>query len=158
MGGYDTAQYCRSGHLITQQYGDEMEQRQSFCSVCGSATLAECEECHTSILGAYSANQFNFYPSPRPNYCRGCGHAHPWLAERLAAAKDLIATEGQLSADDRQQIAQSLSDIASDGPRTELAVIRVKRLVQEAGTTVGDALYRIAIDLASETAKRLLVP
>jgi hypothetical protein len=49
--GYDTAQVCLSGHVITNSAEDYPHHRQDFCSDCGQRTIMACEHCQTPIRG-----------------------------------------------------------------------------------------------------------
>jgi hypothetical protein len=51
----------------------------------------------------------------------------------------------------------ALRDIGSDTARTELAAARFKRLAKKAGHAASEGLYKIAIDLASEAAKKTIL-
>jgi hypothetical protein len=58
---------------------------------------------------------------------------------------------------ERQQLPGIIDDLASGGPRTELAVGRVKRIIKKVGPAVGSGLQKIVMDVASEAAKKLLL-
>jgi len=74
----------------------------------------------------------------------------------LEASRELIAELEGLSEEEKQLLEISLEDIAVDGPRTELAATRIKRLLGKAGQGAGSALYKVIIDYASETTVKLL--
>jgi len=57
---------------------------------------------------------------------------------------------------ERQQLPGIIDDLASEGPRTEFAADRFKRIMQKVGPTVGSVFQRVAVDVMSETAKKLL--
>jgi hypothetical protein len=94
--------------------------------------------------------------SPRPNHCHNCGKPLPWVTEKLKAGHELIALLDKLSPSEKADLERSLEDILGNGPRTELGVARLKRLLTKAGKGAGEMIYRIALDLASEAAKKLL--
>jgi hypothetical protein len=73
----------------------------------------------------------------------------------LKAAGDLI-DESELSPEDKATLTKSVSDLAKSGPDVEVASLRFKRLAAKAGKAVSDGLYRIAVDVASEAAKKAL--
>ncbi len=47
--------------------------------------------------------------------------------------------------------------MAVDTPQTELSVSRFKKLALKAGQTVGGSLYKMAVEIASEAAKKALL-
>lgn len=89
-----------------------------------------------------------------PNFCHACGKPLPWMAEKLEAARDLADDLEGISADDRAKLRTALDDIAAGGPRAELAAARIKRTLGKASTVVGQALWKISVELASEAAKK----
>ena len=92
-----------------------------------------------------------------PNYCHGCGNPFPWAAERIKAAKEHAGELEGLDPAERALLQEAIEDLAQDGPRTALGASRFKKLTQKAGQSAGSGLYKIAVDLASETAKKLLL-
>ena len=59
--------------------------------------------------------------------------------------------------DEKSRLKSVIDDLAIDGPRTELAASRFKKLMLKAGQAVGSAFYKIAVDVASDAAKRPLI-
>lgn len=62
-----------------------------------------------------------------------------------------------VSPDDRAKLKTAIEDVAGGGPRAEAGAVRIKKMIGKAGTTVGQALWRISIDVASEAAKKILI-
>jgi len=93
-----------------------------------------------------------------PSYCGSCGEPLPWTQRRLDAAAELAAEAADLTADERAQFEESLVAISSDTPQTQLAAVRVKKVLAKAGNVAGGALRDILVDIASETAKKILWP
>lgn len=96
---------------------------------------------------------FEYHP---PNYCYNCGEAFPWTAERIAAAQTLADESDGLTEEEKKQLKASIPDLTKDSARTELAAVRYKRLIKKAGAVVGPALNKIAVEIATEGAKKLL--
>ena len=95
-------------------------------------------------------------PFDPPGFCFSCGQPFPWTTEKLAAAKDLADELGDISADDRTILKTAIDDIAAGGPRGEVGAARFKRVFGKARSAVGQALWKIAVDVASEAAKKIL--
>ena len=75
------------------------------------------------------------YKSP-PSYCHACGKPYPWTALKLEAAKELVEELDGLDAEERQLLKQSLDDLVTDSPKTEVAGLRFKRLMKKGGEGV----------------------
>ena len=65
---------------------------------------------------------------------------------------------GELTGDDATQFAESLNDIVRDTPRTQLAATRLERLMGKLGQQTASAIRDILVDIASETAKKVIWP
>lgn len=91
----------------------------------------------------------------RPTFCHACGQPYPWARERLTAAQEMARELEALDDSEREMLVESLEDILTDGPRTELGASRVKRLLAKAGVS-GRALYNVAMDFASKTAAEVI--
>jgi hypothetical protein len=156
---FDRALTCVNGHLLNDQAEGTPRRNSPFCPLCGEGTLDACLGCGASVRGRYHDAGRQARPLARPpRYCHECGEPYPWTEERLQAARQLADEVEGLSDRERELLKQSLRDLLSDNPRTELAAVRFKRLVGKAAKEGGRALGNMALDLASETAKRVLLP
>ncbi len=156
MGRYLTGAICLRGHSASS--GTEYHAAGKFCETCGAPIIDTCPKCHAAIRGDYHVD--GFYGGPAyaaPAYCFNCGEALPWTAEKLAIAKELADEIDNVSADDRAKIKEALDDVARDGPRTQLGAARLKKLLGNASSAVGKAAWKIAIEIATETAKKTLL-
>jgi hypothetical protein len=61
-----------------------------------------------------------------------------------------------LDAEERQLLKQSLDDLVTDSPKTEVAGLRFKQLVKKVGKESYDAVKTLATDLVSESIKKTL--
>jgi hypothetical protein len=157
-----TAEVCGNGHVTTSAVESSPERTAKFCSICGSATIRACPECNAPIQGQddryWEDLPSRYLPdeySP-PNHCHNCGAPFPWTRARLQAAKEHAAEIEGLDEHERQQLPGIIDDLASEGPRTELAADRFERIMQKVGPTVGSVFQRVVVDVMSETAKKLL--
>jgi hypothetical protein len=75
----------------------------------------------------------------------------------MAAARDLADLLEGISPDDRAKLKTAIEDVAVDGPRTEVAAARIKKMLKTASTSVGKALWKICVDVASEAAKKTML-
>lgn len=77
----------------------------------------------------------------------------PWTETALKAAKE-YADELNLSSEEATALKSTFDDLASDSPRTELAVHKFKRFLQKIGPVAGDALKTIVVNFATEAVKK----
>jgi hypothetical protein len=145
---------CLNGHIaesvVVGLTGD-------FCARCGAATITACPKCATEI-SEWRPDGFGWLTQmdKAPNFCTGCGSPFPWTESALKAAHDLANEIKQISDEERDILNQNLDEPVKDTPQTEVAAMRVKKILHKAGTEAVDALRKIIIDIASETAKKLI--
>ena len=154
--GYDTAQICLNGHSINSSYFDYPEHNEEFCSSCGQPTITACKKCTAPIRGYLRGS----YPSPYivPSFCYKCGAPFPWTESRLSVAVEMAKELDGLNDEERNQLAASFDDLVREGPKTSLAATRFKKLIGKAGGVAGETFKKILVDIASETAKKMLWP
>ena len=131
---YETAQVCLNGHAITQFATSSPEQKRDYCPQCGAKTITECPSCGTTIKGYYQQTNvlggMTKYVVPR--FCDGCGKPYPGTEATIEAAQELIQ-ELELSQEEKKELAGTINDLVTDGPKTQVASMRFKRLVTKAG-------------------------
>jgi len=156
---YDTAQICMNGHVVNSSMRLHPDHNQNFCEVCGANTISQCHICNTNIRGRYHIDRVvSFDNFTAPAFCINCGGPFLWTESRLKAARDLTSELDNLSSEERDLLSGSLDDIVKDTPQTPLAVSRFKRLALKAGQEFPGIFHDILVDIASETAKKLLWP
>ena len=158
MGYYDTAQICIQGHVISGCYTKYPDFRKAFCDRCGKATITQCPACGEPIRGMYYHDGPVLGASYRiaPDYCHACGKPYPWTELKMQAAQGMIAELDGLDPDDRKILTQSLDDLMADGPKTEVAGLRFKRIMKKVGKDSYDAFKTIVTGLVSEGIKKTL--
>jgi hypothetical protein len=154
--GYDTAQVCLNGHVITSMSITNPSRMRKFCEKCGEATITSCPSCRESIPGYYLDSSVIGFRYEPPAFCGECGKPFPWTERRLAAARELANEAEHLSTEERQQLADSLDYLTRDTANTQVAVGRFRRLVAKAGGETGNALRSVLIDVVSEAAKKAI--
>lgn len=122
------AQICSNGHvLINRHPSDDNE----YCEICGAKMLSKCPNCN-STFREWHYNGVTVLGSvkyERPNYCKSCGKAYPWTEAALQSTALLIQEE-ELSEQLKVSLVESLPDIITETPKTNLAVVRVKNVLQ----------------------------
>jgi hypothetical protein len=157
---YDVAQVCQNGHVINSSARESPERNKPYCSECGKKTITACPACNSPIQGHYNvpgvvAIGFQYHP---PAYCHQCGAPYPWTAAKLQAAHALAEDQSNLNDRERQELSTSLDDLVTNTPMTKVSAGRFKRLVAKAGPQAADAFRELLVDIASETAKKILWP
>jgi hypothetical protein len=153
-GWWDIAQVCTNGHLVNQRVIEERDHCQPFCDRCGTATVMACRRCRAPIRGEYHApGIYCVNPIAVPAYCLGCGAAYPWTERRIRAAKEVADEIEHLKPQERELLKRSIDDLLVDTPRTELAVVRFKRLLAKAGEDTNIALREILVLVVSDAVR-----
>src|ERR1044072_8277413 len=155
--GYDIAQICLNGHVITSGIDTYPNEKKSFCDRCGERTIINCENksCNSGWIRGLKESEPNA-PYLAPNHCRHCGSSFPWFERKREAANKLIEEHSKLSSEDKQLLMKSIDEIIKDTPETMVATERFKRLIVKMGKETAKALRDIVVDIASESAKRML--
>jgi len=157
---YDAAQICTNGHMINSQSVYRPEHNREFCDKCGAPTITKCQKCNSSIKGYYHVPIFiqpNYTKLPLPSFCPDCGKPYPWTEAKLKAAKELSDMLEELSLEERDLLKKSIDDIVLDTPQTPVAVNRFKMLVAKVGRVAAEQLRELVVDIASETAKKIIL-
>jgi hypothetical protein len=63
-----------------------------------------------------------------------------------------------LTDEEKEKLKQSLEDIVHASPRTQVAALRFKCFVAKTGPGVAEMFRSLLVNIASETAKKLLFP
>jgi hypothetical protein len=156
-GRYTTAAVCQRGHVLTADA--DVHPAAKFCAECGAKLMIACDGCGADLRGHYVPPGVTGVGGPYspPSFCSSCGKPFPWTTEKLAAAQDLADELEEVSADDRAKLKTAIDDVAAGGPRAEVGAARIKRMLGKTSTVVGQALWKIAVEVAGEAAKKILV-
>lgn len=151
--GYDVAQVCPNGHVATPFFIAQPQFRQDFCQECGAETIYECPNCNEGIRGGYHG-VLDFEEFKAPPFCVNCGQPFSWTANALEAARDLTDELDELSAEERAKLKASFDDLVADTPRTDVAVVRVKKSLAKIGKASADSLRKIIVSIGTEYVKK----
>lgn len=153
-----TAQVCMNGHLITSAVEFNPELKQDYCSKCGAKTITKCLHCGAPIHGELYDDDVIIIapPTTADSYCTNCGKPYPWTKSALESTALLIQEEEELSEQLKTSLVESLPDIITETPKTNLAVVRVKKCLASAGKFTADAVRQFAIDFGCEFVKKSL--
>jgi hypothetical protein len=62
----------------------------------------------------------------------------------------------ELSADDKTTLKATFLDLTVDSPKTEIAASRFKRILRKLAPDVGETIRKTVVQIASETAVKLI--
>ncbi len=152
MGYYHTAQVCLNGHMINDSSDSYPEINQNFCVKCGAKTITCCPSCNAPMRGDYDSDfPVIGYTTPVRSYCHNCGKPYPWTQSAIESTTLIIQEEEELSDQLKLSIVESLPDIISETPRTNLATVRVRKCFSSAGRFTSDAIRQFVIDFGCES-------
>lgn len=155
--GYDTAQICLNGHVIAAMAASSPQFQQSFCDKCGEETIMECPECKDTIRGHYHVpGVVGGYDYDLAHFCHNCGKPFPWTTRTLAAASELAKNE--LSEDESEEFDRNLGEIVRETPQAKASASRIKTLLGKMAAGTAKSVREIIVDVASESAKKMLWP
>lgn len=158
MGWYDVAQICLNGHVVNDAVQHSSQFNKKFCDRCGEKTITQCPGCSHNIEGEYHVEGVAVIgggSSPAPAFCHNCGEAFPWTLAKQQAAIDLFREE-LMSQEEQEEFRNSVEQITRDSPQAQVASKRVRRLLGKVGKETASGIRDILVDIASETAKKLL--
>jgi hypothetical protein len=154
---WDTAQVCLNGHIVNRQSESHPEANTKHCKVCGAETLMKCKHCNTAIHGyKHIPRGSHIDDSPPPKFCHECGKPYPWTISQRDAAESYIEELEGLSDADKSLLRGSIDDIIRDTPRTETALVRIKKVLPRLGPEARDVMKKLLVNLATEAVKESL--
>jgi hypothetical protein len=59
--------------------------------------------------------------------------------------------------DARAELKIAMDAVAAGGPRAEAGAARIKRVLGNASTAIGQAIWKISVEVAGEAAKKILL-
>ena len=154
MVSYNGASICKNGHVVSKYDAN----KQNYCSICGAEVFSACQNCNSPIHGLYVSDIpiLGDLPYTRPDYCYNCGKPYPWTELAVQNAALLIHEEEELSEQLKTSVIQSLPDIITETPATNLAIVRVKKCLSATGKFTAEAIRQFVIDFGCELAKKSL--
>jgi hypothetical protein len=150
---YDTALICLNGHVVNSHARSDAPRNRPFCAICGSRTVSECSGCHAPIQGGTFDNHYGrleFVPiRAAPKFCDRCGNAYVWTGKRIEAAKELAKELEGLSEEERSTLSQSIDDLVKDGPQTQVAIVRSRKLLAKVTGPAVRAFRDVVVEIAA---------
>jgi len=156
--GYDISQICLNGHVINDSTREFPEHNKDFCDKCGEKTITTCQKCKSDIQGCYHVKGVvRSYKTPASHYCKNCGNPFPWTEAKINSALELVK-ELELSEENQEIINENINDIITETPKTDLAVIRFKKVMSSIGKNASEMFKNILTNILSEAIKKQIWP
>ncbi len=157
MGVHRLAQVCRNGHVPTNAADTSPDLREKFCSACAEPNIACCLSCAASIRGRYHVEGL-IDPGPyaSPAHCHNCRESFPWTVRKVESAVELVAVDDRLNDAELVQLRVDLAELTKDTPEMQVALLRFKRAMGKASSSVAQGVRDLDVDVLSEAAKKSL--
>ena len=159
---YHTAQICLNGHIITDSIQIDPKPGQKYCDECGAELITACQKCNSNIRGLmvipdpYADRMVDL--NRPPQFCYNCGNPYPWIESKIQAAQELAYEIENISKEDIEVLANSINDIVKDTPKTQVAAVRFTKILSRTGKEAINIFRDLLVDIASETAKKVIWP
>ena len=153
--GYDISEICLNGHVRTDTVR-RTGREEKFCSKCGEPTIIQCPECNTPIRGEFISDMVVAgILTPAPSYCHNCGSAFPWTSRAMESALEIAETI-ELTETERIKLKDDFESLTKEGPKTQVAIVRIKSILSKAAKPTGDAIKSVLTSVVSEAIKKAL--
>lgn len=153
----DTALICLDGHVINDSMKDQPQLNKKHCPKDGRETISECPECHNPIAGEiHYSNVFGAHDFKLPAFCIECGKPYPWTIAKQRAAKELASELEGITSDQVQVLEASIVEISQDNAQAQVGATRINKIMKSVTGATGEILHKLIVDIASETAKKVL--
>lgn len=151
MDGYDIAQICLSGHVITSTAGSAPQFKQDRCKTCGDSTITNCVNCGKLIKGYYHVSGVDFRMHyNRPRFCENCGQAYPWITSQLEGINELIELIETLPHDQKDDLKECIQDLIKENSRVPVATVKLKRYLLKADEDISVGLKDMLNQILSD--------
>lgn len=157
--GFYTMLVCENGHVLTDRL-ENSARDDKFCDKCGARAISKCPTCNANIRGDIKDSGVLVlgYTTPAPKYCPECGAPFPWTVSTIEALKEIAELDDELTSEDVETLTESAGETLSETPRTKVAALKIKKVLEKAGKETAKAMRDLLVDVVAETAKRTIWP
>ncbi|WP_234121179.1 DUF2321 domain-containing protein [Clostridium hydrogenum] len=159
----DNALICENGHLINDSMKTFPADNSDYCEECGAKAISKCPNCNNLIESITYTKAEHIKCFSRdidymtiPAYCKYCGNPYPWTKAKIEALEETVDLIDELNEDEKQQLKKAAKDISTNNPKTQVGVLKIKKYLGNVGETMRATVQKIFIDIASETAVKLM--
>ena len=158
MDGYDIAQICTNGHVITSMADSSPDFKKDFCKRCGYKTICNCVECNQPIKGYYHVSGViggSSYEPPR--FCDSCGSTFPWIKVKIEAANELVELIETLSPDEKKDFQSAIDELIRETAKVPVAKVKLKKYLSKVNSDISDGIRDVLRDTLSKELKNELI-
>ena len=153
----DVALICENGHVINESMKMMPDLNSEYCIECGKGTISACPSCKKEIEGTkYLEGVTGGFKMKFPSYCKHCGQPYPWTQQKLIALEEVIELMDELNESDKKNLKESAEIISTDNPRTQVGILKIKKVLGKVTKNMGDVALNIIKEVASETALKYM--
>ena len=156
MGTYKPAAICLNGHTASRNITNHPAGQ--FCGECGEQIIQACPSCNSLIRGYYDVPGVislgrGYEPA---SYCFQCGKPYPWTQRRMEAIEETLTATDELTDFEIESLRKNLPNIVRDVPQTKPAALKIGALVTRVKEPVQKVARDLLMEIASETAKKVM--
>lgn len=157
MGYQKYQQICLNGHQKTI-HSETFQNPNQFCTKCGESIISCCPNCSSGILGYKEIPGVLQLGVKKkiPYYCNNCGKPYPWTNALIKNVDMILSLDSSISSIDKDFVTSSIPHFINETPTTPVSVVKTKTILTKASTIVKDSMYKILIDVVSESVKKSL--
>jgi hypothetical protein len=155
MEGYDVAQICVNGHVISSMAGSNVQYRQEHCNKCGAKTIMSCQKCNKPINGYHHVpGVIGFFDYNAPRFCEYCGEAFPWIKSKIESSKELVDLMDSLTVQEKDDLKESIEDLVRETSKVPVAKVKLKKYLAKVDSGISDGIKDILKDTLSDEIKK----
>jgi len=154
MEGYDVAQICINGHVITSMAITSPNFRQEYCKKCGSKTIMNCSNCQKPIKGYYHVSGvIGTFKYHAPKFCDSCGQPFPWIGTKIETSKELIELVETISIEEKEDFQESIVELIKETVKVPVAKVKVKKYLDKIDKEISDSIRDVLKDILNKELK-----
>ena len=150
MEGYDVAQICINGHVVSSMASNQSNRR-DHCNKCGAKTIMNCQKCNYPIQGYYHSpgviSLLDFHP---PRFCEKCGEPFPWIKYRIDASRELVDLIEYFTLEEKNDLKNSIEDLIRETSKISVARIKLKKYLAKVDLSISEGINDLLKDTLTD--------
>ena len=158
MDGYDIAQICMNGHVVTSMAVTSQDFKKDFCKQCGAKTICNCVDCNKPIKGHYHVSGvIGGYSYDPPRFCDSCGSPFPWIKVKIEAANELVELIESLNNDEKKDFQSAIYELIRETAKVPVAKVKLKKYLVKVDSDISDGIKDVLKDTLSEELRNEII-
>lgn len=154
MNGYEIAQICLNGHLITSNVELNPQFKKDFCNRCGEETICYCLNCKHPIKGNYHSSTVKGFLDNLnyniPKFCDICGKSFPWFKNKLVCAYKYVEQLDCLNTEEKADLKYSITEFVKETPNVFNAKVILNECLSKVDDNIRNDLINLMRDILGE--------